>query len=101
LYLKEIVVAFVTQRWGDFSGQGHSHTLLRYSPLIWPTKILDLRASDCQQCCSNNVSKRHLPANARLCSYAVMLLQVRLGELDVCASRIDVLIKWQRDNAGK
>jgi hypothetical protein len=32
---------------------------------------------------------------------AVMALQVSQGELDVCASRIDGLIKWQRDNTGK
>ncbi|MGL4529344.1 MAG: Rz1-like lysis system protein LysC [Citrobacter freundii] len=32
---------------------------------------------------------------------AVMALQVAQNELDVCASRIEGLIKWQRDNAGK
>ncbi|WP_076941274.1 Rz1-like lysis system protein LysC [Serratia oryzae] len=32
---------------------------------------------------------------------AVMALQVTQNELDICASRIDGLIKWQRDNAGK
>jgi hypothetical protein len=32
---------------------------------------------------------------------AVISLQVAQGELDVCASRIDGLIKWQRENAGK
>ncbi|WP_418351083.1 Rz1-like lysis system protein LysC [Serratia fonticola] len=32
---------------------------------------------------------------------AVIALQVAQNELDVCASRIEGLIKWQRDNAGK
>ncbi|WP_444860833.1 Rz1-like lysis system protein LysC [Serratia fonticola] len=32
---------------------------------------------------------------------AVIALQVVQNELDVCASRIDGLIKWQRDNAAK
>ncbi|WP_456320610.1 Rz1-like lysis system protein LysC [Serratia fonticola] len=32
---------------------------------------------------------------------AVMALQVSQGELDICASRIEGLIKWQRDNTGK
>ncbi|WP_444547581.1 Rz1-like lysis system protein LysC [Serratia fonticola] len=31
---------------------------------------------------------------------AVMALQVSQGELDVCASRIEGLIKWQRNNSG-
>ncbi|WP_422066807.1 Rz1-like lysis system protein LysC [Serratia oryzae] len=31
---------------------------------------------------------------------AVMALQVAQNELDVCASRIEGLIKWQRDNSG-
>ncbi|WP_456320579.1 Rz1-like lysis system protein LysC [Serratia fonticola] len=30
---------------------------------------------------------------------AVIALQVSQNELDVCASRIDGLIKWRRDNA--
>ncbi|WP_418350156.1 hypothetical protein [Serratia fonticola] len=29
---------------------------------------------------------------------AVIALQVSQGELDICASRIEGLIKWQRDN---
>ncbi|WP_418352482.1 hypothetical protein [Serratia fonticola] len=32
---------------------------------------------------------------------AVIALQVSQGELDICASRIEGLIKWQRDNTGK
>ncbi|WP_373368171.1 Rz1-like lysis system protein LysC [Serratia fonticola] len=32
---------------------------------------------------------------------AVMALQVSQNELDVCASRIEGLIKWQRDNTAK
>ncbi|WP_447885236.1 Rz1-like lysis system protein LysC [Serratia fonticola] len=32
---------------------------------------------------------------------AVIALQVSQGELDVCASRIEGLIKWQRENTGK
>ena len=32
---------------------------------------------------------------------AVMALQVSQGELDICASRIEGLIKWQRENTGK
>ncbi|HHQ6627775.1 TPA: Rz1-like lysis system protein LysC [Serratia fonticola] len=32
---------------------------------------------------------------------AVLALQVVQNELDVCASRIDGLIKWQRDNVPK
>ena len=32
---------------------------------------------------------------------AVLALQVAQSELDVCVSRIDGLIKWQRDNAAK
>ncbi|WP_447874647.1 Rz1-like lysis system protein LysC [Serratia fonticola] len=31
---------------------------------------------------------------------AVLALQVAQVELDVCASRIEGLIKWQRDNKG-
>ncbi|WP_072010930.1 MULTISPECIES: hypothetical protein [unclassified Serratia] len=31
---------------------------------------------------------------------AVMALQVVQSELDICASRIEALIKWQRDNSG-
>ncbi len=30
-----------------------------------------------------------------------MALQVSQGELDICASRIEGLIKWQRENTGK
>lgn len=32
---------------------------------------------------------------------AVIALQVAQNELDMCASRVDGLIKWQRDNAAK
>ncbi|WP_443006156.1 MULTISPECIES: Rz1-like lysis system protein LysC [unclassified Serratia (in: enterobacteria)] len=32
---------------------------------------------------------------------AIMALQVNQNELDICASRIYGLIKWQQDNAGK
>ncbi|OKP23331.1 Rz1-like lysis system protein LysC, partial [Serratia fonticola] len=32
---------------------------------------------------------------------AVVALQVAQSELDMCASRIEGLIKWQRDKAGK
>ncbi|WP_447880366.1 Rz1-like lysis system protein LysC [Serratia fonticola] len=32
---------------------------------------------------------------------AVIALQVAQNELDVCASRIDGLVKWQRDNTAK
>ncbi|WP_447881315.1 Rz1-like lysis system protein LysC [Serratia fonticola] len=32
---------------------------------------------------------------------AVMALQVAKGELDICASRIEGLIKWQRENVEK
>ncbi|WP_447882280.1 Rz1-like lysis system protein LysC [Serratia fonticola] len=32
---------------------------------------------------------------------AVIALQVAQNELDVCASRVDGLIKWQRDNSSK
>ncbi|WP_431221713.1 Rz1-like lysis system protein LysC [Serratia sp. L9] len=32
---------------------------------------------------------------------AVLALQVAQNELDVCASRIEGLIKWQRDNVTK
>ncbi|WP_447880076.1 Rz1-like lysis system protein LysC [Serratia fonticola] len=32
---------------------------------------------------------------------AVLALQIAQNELDVCASRIEGLIKWQRDNAAK
>lgn len=32
---------------------------------------------------------------------AVIALQVSQGELDICASRIEGLIKWQRENTGK
>ncbi|WP_418343045.1 hypothetical protein [Serratia fonticola] len=32
---------------------------------------------------------------------AVIALQVSQGELDICASRIEGLIKWQHDNKGK
>ncbi|WP_447871167.1 Rz1-like lysis system protein LysC [Serratia fonticola] len=31
---------------------------------------------------------------------AVIALQVSQGELDICASRIEGLIKWQRDKGG-
>ncbi|HBE9082117.1 TPA: hypothetical protein KNG84_003028 [Serratia fonticola] len=32
---------------------------------------------------------------------AVLALQVAQNELDVCVSRIDGLIKWQRENVSK
>lgn len=60
---------------------------LPVSPLIYvypPAALL-------QQC-------KQTPFTGETFGDAVMALQVSQNELDMCASRIEGLIKWQRDN---